>query len=135
LKARETTLLSVPKMPPAALLITALLLCAAGSARGFGAPQSSRRSSGRKAQVRRIVIKDLQYQPSTLRVQAGQTIEWKNEDIVPHTATSENAKGAAAFDSGSIAPGQSWRYVAKTKGSFDYLCTFHPNMKAKLIVE
>jgi hypothetical protein len=51
-------------------------------------------------------------------------------DPFPHTAT---AKGV--FDSGSIAPGGSWRYTAKIVGEHSYTCTFHPNMKGTLRVE
>jgi putative membrane protein len=79
-----------------------------------------------------VLIRDLAYQPQTLRVKAGDTIEWKNADAVPHTATAVDGK---AFDSGSIVKGTPWHYAAKHKGTFAYACTFHPNMKATLIVQ
>ena len=124
------------KMGSAALLVgVSLLFFTVGSIRSSAAGAQSRQASRSRKQVKTVVIKDMAYQPSTITVKAGQTVEWKNEDIVPHTATAEAAKGAPGFDSGTIAPGASWRFVPKTKGSFDYLCTFHPNMKAKLVVE
>jgi plastocyanin len=52
-----------------------------------------------------------------------------NKDPFPHTAT---AKGA--FDSGSIGADASWTWVADKTGTFDYLCTLHPVMKAQLVV-
>jgi plastocyanin len=66
-----------------------------------------------------------------LTVNLGDTIEWKNADIVPHTVTAVNK----TFNSGSIAPGASWKYVAKKAGTYLYTCSPHPNMKAKLTVQ
>lgn len=78
-----------------------------------------------------VTIKDFEYQPAILTVEVGDTVEWKNGDIVPHTVTAADK----SFDSGSIRSGGSWKFVAKKTGAFDYICTFHPNMKAKLIVQ
>jgi plastocyanin len=61
----------------------------------------------------------------------GDSVEWINRDPFPHTATS--ARGG--FDSRTIAPGQSWKYVATKRGDFAYICTFHPTMKGTLKVE
>jgi len=43
------------------------------------------------------------------------------------------AKGT--FDSSSIAAGATWQYTAAKNGRFDYVCAFHPTMKATLVVE
>jgi len=67
-------------------------------------------------------------------VHAGETVEWKNDDIVPHTATADGQDQKPAFDSGTIHTGAAWRYVAQKKGTYNYICTLHPNMKGKLIV-
>ena len=77
-----------------------------------------------------ILIKGFQFQPERLEVAVGDIVIWKNEDIVPHTATAK--KG---FDSKNLDRGQSWKYVAKQKGAFNYICTFHPSMKAVLVVK
>jgi plastocyanin len=50
--------------------------------------------------------------------------------VVPHTATS-----AGSFDSKSIAPGASWKQLARKAGQYDVVCRFHPGMKAKLVVQ
>jgi plastocyanin len=79
-----------------------------------------------------IEIKQLKYFPNVVTVHPGDTVQWKNSDIVPHTATTVD-KG---FDSGSIAVGGTWTLTVPAKtGNFFYKCTFHPNMKAKLIVQ
>jgi plastocyanin len=64
-------------------------------------------------------------------VKAGDVVVWRNKDPFPHTATSR----AGGFDSQAIAPGQSWKYTAKTRGDFSYICSFHPTMTATLRVE
>jgi plastocyanin len=79
-----------------------------------------------------VLISVFRYQPDTLTVKAGETVEWKNADIVPHTVTAADGK---AFDSGSIAKGASWRFTLVKSGTYDYNCTLHPNMKGKLVVQ
>jgi plastocyanin len=64
-------------------------------------------------------------------VKVGDTVEWKNADIVAHTVTAVNK----SFDSGVIPSGGTWKLVAKKRGNFNYFCALHPNMKAKLVVE
>jgi plastocyanin len=78
-----------------------------------------------------VTIKGLKYLPPILAVEAGDTVEWKNADIVSHTVTAVNKN----FDSGVILPGGAWKLVAKKRGNFNYFCTLHPNMKAKLVVQ
>jgi len=69
--------------------------------------------------------------PADITVNAGDTIEWINKDLFPHTATSE----AGGFDSGMVLPDKSWTYKAAKKGEFPYICTYHPTMTATLKVK
>ena len=78
-----------------------------------------------------VVIENMQYNPPELRVHRGERIVWVNKDLFPHTVTA----AARAFDSGSIAAGASWTYVAGKAGEYAYGCTFHPTMKAILRVQ
>ena len=50
----------------------------------------------------------------------------------PHTITSQ---GAGDLSSGSIDAGASWRYTFTEAGSFQYYCTFHPEMKGTVVVK
>jgi plastocyanin len=75
-------------------------------------------------------ISGFKYRPGVLAVNIGETVEWKNADIVPHTVTAVDK----SFNSGSIAPGATWTLVAKKAGTFNYICTLRPNMKARLVV-
>lgn len=70
------------------------------------------------------------YRPGDLTVQRGDTIVWRNTDIVVHTATSRSG----AFDSGRIKAGQKFAWIAKDTGRFAYLCTKHKLMRGTLTV-
>ena len=77
-----------------------------------------------------VTIQGMRFMPANLEVSVGDTVIWKNQDVVPHTATSARK----SFDSGEIKAGASWKYVAKKAGSYAYICTYHPTMKAELVV-
>jgi len=79
--------------------------------------------------VAQVSVRNLQFSPMTIEVKKGDTIEWKNDDLVPHTATS------TAFNSGTIVSGQSWQHTFTQAGNFSYICSFHPQMKGVVIVK
>jgi plastocyanin len=129
---RKSSLRSATLLLSASVL---LIACSGGSTSPSSAQQEaapSAKPADAVGKVNTITINQFKYQPDTLTVNAGDIIEWKNDDIVPHSATAVEKK---AFDSGRIVKGASWRFTANKKGTFDYFCTLHPNMKAKLIVQ
>jgi plastocyanin len=70
----------------------------------------------------------LAFQPATLTVAKGTTVVFDNDDTAPHTVTARSG----GTDSGVIDPGKSFSLVAAE--SFDYFCSIHPSMTAKLVV-
>lgn len=78
-----------------------------------------------------VQIKALQFTPSTVTAHIGDTIIWKNADMLSHSATSP----AKIFDSHEIKPGKSARWVVTKKGSLTYMCSFHPTMKGAIVVK
>jgi plastocyanin len=84
-----------------------------------------------RSQPHVVTIDGFAFKPPLTTVKQGDTVEWHNTDPLPHTATAKEA----GLDSGSIAAGATYRFVAKKKGRFDYTCTFHPVMKGVLVVE
>ena len=90
----------------------------------------SARANAREPKTHAVTIRGFQYAPDPVTVAVGDTVVWANADPVPHTATAED-KG---WDSGGIAQEGSWRYVAEEKGSHAYICSFHPGMRATLVV-
>lgn len=85
--------------------------------------------AARKPVTHTVVMEATAYTPIELTVQRGDTVVWVNKDPFPHTVTC-----AGEFDSGSIADAASWAHRPRKAGRFDYTCTFHPNMKATLVV-
>ena len=81
--------------------------------------------------VHKVTIDGFAFHPPSLTVKQGDTVEWHNTDPVPHTATAKDA----GLDSGDIAANATYRFTAKKKGRFAYLCTLHTIMKGELIVE
>jgi len=81
------------------------------------------------------------YTPNTTAVGIGDVITMTNVDEVGiHTFTSGTVDGFAAtpdatFDSGILQFGDSFEYIADTKGEFPYYCILHVWMQGVLIVE
>ena len=77
-----------------------------------------------------IRMEGVAFAPAAARVRAGDTVVWVNKDAFPHTATA-----AQRFDSGEVGAGSAWKLVTRAKGTFSYVCTYHPTMRGTLIVE
>jgi plastocyanin len=80
--------------------------------------------------LHRVVIRGFKFDPASLSIAVGDTVEWLNADLVPHTSTSSSGR----WNSNSIVPDSSWRAVLTTPGSEPYGCQLHPNMRAQLEV-
>ena len=110
------------------------LVIVVGSAFLVRQTPSSNENGGAVAEVVAPVVagvsmRNILFDPVTLEIMKGDVVEWKNDDLVPHTATS------SSFDSGALASGLSWRHTFTETGSFPYVCTFHPHMKGVVIVK
>jgi plastocyanin len=79
--------------------------------------------------VVKVSMRNMRFSPQTLNIKKGTVVEWKNDDLVPHTATS------ASFDSGSLGRGNSWRHTFTKAGQVPYACTFHPMMTGVIVVK
>lgn len=107
------------------VLVPSLLVMTFGAA-----PQ--RRAVAPPAQTHPVEVSGLAYHPADLEVAPGDTVIWINRDIVPHTATSDTSP--RAIDTGTLAAGDSSKYVAGRAGVYRYTCTFHPTMQGRLVV-
>jgi plastocyanin len=77
------------------------------------------------------------YVPADVKVKAGETLTWKNDDTAIHTATSgKDATPDGKFDTSLISPGQSSKpqTLPAEPGEYSYFCTLHPWMTGKVIV-
>jgi plastocyanin len=71
------------------------------------------------------------FDPPVLTVRPGDRVTWVNKDLFAHTATADDK----AFDSHSVAPTDTWTFVAAKPGTHTYICTFHPTMKGTIKVQ
>jgi plastocyanin len=69
--------------------------------------------------------------PVTVVVGINNTIKWTNNDNAPHTVTANDA----SFESGSVAPGQSFTFTFTTPGTYEYHCLYHPWMTGTVRVK
>ena len=83
------------------------------------------------ADANTIVIKDFDFAPMTLTVKAGTTVTWKNEDGEPHTVTSDTG----LFRSGGLDQDDAFSFKFDNPGVYKYVCSIHPKMVGKIIVQ
>jgi nitrite reductase (NO-forming) len=70
------------------------------------------------------------YSINVLEIPVGTTVTWTNQDSVIHTVTAVDE----SFASGFMREGETWSYTFEEPGEFEYLCTPHPWMRARVIV-
>ncbi len=79
--------------------------------------------------LHQVSIKGFAFTPQEVTIKVGDTVTWTNEDAARHTVT------GGAWDSGDLAQGQNYSRLFAQAGTYDYTCTYHPNMKGKVIVQ
>ena len=68
------------------------------------------------------------YIPLNLEVVSGTTVEWRNDDSVPHTIQSQDSQGSiiGLFNSAPLLTGDSFEYTFDNSGVYNYFCSLHP---------
>jgi plastocyanin len=118
---------SVARRVRAALLAVPLALAVVAAS---GNPAASH---GNGLDVVIVDVVDFAYQPQTLTIHVGDTVQWNNADDVDHTATSVDG-APAAFDV-YLAAGAWGSFTFETAGTYDYFCIPHPTMTGTIVVE
>jgi plastocyanin/uncharacterized membrane protein len=78
-----------------------------------------------------VTIDDFAFSPGNLRVPVGATVTWTNRDSVPHDATSRDG----SWETETLSRDEDDSVTFTEAGVYDYYCTIHPSMKARLSVE
>jgi len=78
-----------------------------------------------------IVIKSFAFTPSSITIPVGATVIWRNDDGPAHTATSTSP----GFDSGNLDNGQHFTFTFLKAGTYEYVCSYHPNMTGQIVVQ
>jgi plastocyanin len=77
-----------------------------------------------------IDIFDYKYHPADVSVPRGAEVTWVNDDKAPHTATERNSD----WDTGVLGEGEGVLIRFSRPGTYEYYCTIHPYMSAKITV-
>lgn len=77
-----------------------------------------------------IKIGNFTFGPQELKVKAGTTVTWTNEDDIPHTVVSPNNFRSKPLDSED-----KYSFTFTTPGTYKYFCSLHPHMTGTIVVE
>jgi len=73
------------------------------------------------------------FNPNSISVKKGESVVWKNEDSMAHTATADGDD--PSFDTGKIAAKTSSKPITfNDAGDVPYHCEIHPGMKGTVKV-
>ncbi len=78
-----------------------------------------------------VKIDNFTFDPPVLTVKAGTTVTWVNGDDIPHTVVATGH----AFKSRALDTDDRFSFTFATPGAYDYFCSLHPHMQAKIVVE
>lgn len=113
------------------LLLSAVLLGAAGCAPGGGPAASAPASATSASAATAITIRDFGY-GAPLVVPAGAALTVTNMDSAEHTVSADDG---SAFDVEVKGSGGTATFTAPSKpGTYAYHCRYHPNMHGTLTV-
>ncbi len=78
---------------------------------------------------RGIIINGLAFTPATLKVNAGETVTWVNDDGAPHSIAVKDG-----MTSNTLMPSKSYSAKFEQLGNYDYSCSIHPYMTGTIVV-
>jgi plastocyanin len=104
--------------------IATALAVALAVAAGF--PVASAQAAGLE-----VNIDQFAFAPQSITVKAGTTVNWTNEDDVPHTV----ASSSKLFKSKALDTKDKFSFTFTTPGTYEYFCSLHPHMTAAIVVE
>jgi plastocyanin len=105
------------------LLIVPMLLAA-----GCGGGSAIKPAAATSAETI-VEMTDSAFVPSAVDVKVGEIVTFVDKDEIAHTATADGV-----FDSGTLRQGGRFAFKATRRGTFSYVCIFHPGMTGKVIV-
>ena len=77
-----------------------------------------------------VKIGNFTFGPQEVKIKAGTTITWTNEDDIPHTVVSPNNFRSKVLDTDGM-----YSFTFTTPGTYKYFCTLHPHMIGTIVVE
>jgi YVTN family beta-propeller protein len=78
----------------------------------------------------KISIVNFAFSPSSITIHSGESVTWSNDDGSPHALVFNDGVSGTV----SLSPGQSFNRTFAKPGTYEYSCSFHPYMTAKVVV-
>jgi plastocyanin len=100
------------------------------AADAFMPPPAAPAPTGPGKATTMVRIADYAFKPAVIRVKAGATVTWTNDDADDHAVTTDDK----TMDAGVAAQGVSISLTFTTPGDYPYYCTVHPGMRGRVIV-
>jgi plastocyanin len=106
---------------------------------GFNAPRSPMPRSLRQdapkppvIPIKLVTVKidNFAFEPASLTVAKGTTVEWTNGDDVPHTVVEKKVR----FKSQALDTDDRYRHTFSEPGTYPYFCSIHPHMVGEIHV-
>jgi plastocyanin len=111
----------------------AVALLAGGCGSGGGGASGTQASGPAGAKVS---MRSIQFNPKTLTVKKGTTVEWVNDDSTEHDVTKDTGPGPQfSSGTGNLETGQTYKIKFDEAGTVKYECTVHPGMTGTIIVK
>lgn len=80
-----------------------------------------------------VEIRNFAFMPSSITVAPNTTVRWVNRDASPHDVY--GVLDASDVRSPTLNQGDAYEYTFNLPGIYDYICTFHPDMIARVVVQ
>ena len=77
-----------------------------------------------------VHISNFTFSPQALKIRAGQTVTWVNDDDIPHNVTAMDMN----FKSKVLDTGESFSFTFPHAGTYAYFCGLHPHMTGSIVV-
>jgi amicyanin len=117
--------------PLASMVLAATLAgCGGSSSGGAGAGSAPTTVASGTATV---TIQGFAFHPSTLTVTSGTKVTFVQQDAVPHDVSGQG--GATFVNSPALNKGQSYTVTFTKAGTYNYICSIHPRMQGKVVVQ
>lgn len=84
-----------------------------------------------------VKIAKMKFATPEVRIKAGSAVTWVNTEALPHNVHFKSGPGVEKDVEGPMLRGPNQTYSVKfnAPGTYDYICTPHPFMKGKVVVE
>ncbi len=112
-------------------IISLKVLIAGVALAGAVAATSSMATKAPASATTEVKIDNFSFFPQTVTVSVGTAVHWTNRDDIPHTVVSEDK----SFKSKALDTDEDFTYTFSKPGTYNYSCSLHPRMTAKVVVQ